>query len=124
MKCPKCLNEMQKITYEDIEVDRCTNCKGLWFDILEKDDLLKVKGSEVIDTGDADAGKEYNRIDHYDCPNCNVEMIRMVDNKQPHIWFESCPQCYGMFLDAGEFRDLKEHTIVDWFRDLFTKERD
>jgi len=50
-------------------------------------------------------------------------MIRMVDHQQPHMLFESCPVCYGVFYDAGEFRDYKSHTVVDLFRDLFKKER-
>jgi len=40
-------------------------------------------------------------------------MIRMVDSEQPHIWFEACKTCNGVFLDAGEFTDLKERTLLD-----------
>jgi hypothetical protein len=28
-----------------------------------------------------------------------------------------------MFLDAGEFRDLKDHTLIDIVKDLFGKPR-
>ena len=45
MNCPKCSAEFETISFNDIEVDRCTRCKGLWFDVLKKDDLLKIKGS-------------------------------------------------------------------------------
>ena len=50
-------------------------------------------------------------------------MIRMVDPVQRHIWFEACTACNGVFLDAGEFRDLKGHTLLDRLKDLFTPER-
>ena len=50
-------------------------------------------------------------------------MIRMVDSEQPHIWFEACKTCNGVFLDAGEFIDLKDRTLLDRLRDLFTPER-
>jgi Zn-finger nucleic acid-binding protein len=52
-----------------------------------------------------------------------ARMIRMVDRQQAHIWFESCPICYGNFLDAGEFRDLTSHTVADIFRRLRKGER-
>ena len=39
MQCPKCAHDMEKMTYKDIEVDRCTLCKGLWFDALEHEAL-------------------------------------------------------------------------------------
>ena len=50
-------------------------------------------------------------------------MIRMVDAKQSHIWFEHCGSCFGYFFDAGELRDLKEDTILDFIKSWFTPER-
>ena len=32
MNCPKCSSEMETVTYDDVEVDRCSGCQGLWFD--------------------------------------------------------------------------------------------
>lgn len=123
MNCPKCNSPMEKVTFGDIEVDRCIQCKGLWFDMLEHKDLKDMEGSEVIDSGDAKTGRHYNNIDKINCPACKSTMIRMVDKDQPHIWFESCPGCYGVFFDAGEFRDYKEKTILDFFRDIIRGER-
>jgi Zn-finger nucleic acid-binding protein len=51
MQCPKCQKEFETTVFKDVEVDRCIGCRGLWFDALEKDDLLKIKGSESIDLG-------------------------------------------------------------------------
>ena len=50
-------------------------------------------------------------------------MMRLVDSTQPHIWYEGCMVCNGVFFDAGEFKDFKEKTIADFFKDLFGKER-
>ncbi|MDH3641318.1 MAG: zf-TFIIB domain-containing protein [Gammaproteobacteria bacterium] len=47
----------------------------------------------------------------------------MIDRDQPHLWYEACTVCYGVFFDAGEFRDYKEKTALDFFRDLFAQER-
>jgi len=123
MQCPKCLSDMEVVTFKTIEVERCTSCKGLWFDMLEHEDLKKLSGSEVIDTGDPEIGKVYNKIDKINCPKCSTEMIRMADRHQHHIWYESCHQCYGVFFDAGEFIDYKEETILDYFKDLIAPER-
>lgn len=123
MDCPKCDSKMEKVTFKEIEVDRCTGCKGLWFDMLEHEDLKHIEDSENIDTGDAATGRQYNKIDKINCPVCNSSMIRMVDQDQSHIWFESCSTCYGVFFDAGEFRDYKEVSIMDFIRDIITRER-
>jgi len=123
MKCPKCGSAMEKVLFEKIEVDRCSCCKGIWFDMLEHEELKKLDGSEAIDIGDPEVGKEYNTVDQIKCPKCNTKMIRMVDRKQPHIWYESCGVCYGTFFDAGEFKNFKHHTILDFFKSFTAKER-
>ena len=124
MKCPKCGGSMHTINYQNVEIDRCSECNGIWFDILEAQDLKKLAGSEVIDIGDKKVGKllNENNID-ISCPKCKAKLLRMVDAQQPHIWYEACPICYGTYFDAGEFIDFKKHTILDLLKDMFTKER-
>ena len=123
MKCPKCDAAMESVKYQEIEVDRCSSCGGLWFDMLEKEDLKALKGAEAIDTGGRSTGAKFNKVADVDCPVCHVKMIRMVDKDQPNIWFESCTSCYGVFFDAGEFRDYKSSNILDFFQYLLRGER-
>ena len=123
MLCPKCDETMQTVTYAGIDVERCDGCQGLWFDMLGKEHLAAIEGSEAIDIGSAKIGKRFNEVDDIKCPHCRGSMLKMVDAQQPHIWYEACPSCYGVYFDAGEFRDYKEKTVMDFFRDLLTKER-
>ena len=95
----------------------------MWFDGGELQKLREMKGSQKLDEASATVGKIYNKVDKIECPQCHTPLIRMVDAEQPHIWLESCKVCKGVFLDAGEFRDLKAHTLVDWVRDWMVKER-
>ncbi len=122
MNCPKCQHAMEKVPTHEAVADRCTHCKGIWFDLLEHEDMRA--SARVVDTGDAALGREYNAIDRIQCPICvGTPMLRMVDPQQPHIWFESCPTCYGRFYDAGEYRDFVELTLADLFRRLRAVER-
>jgi len=123
MTCPKCISPMVKVQFGNFQVNRCTDCQGLWFDEFEKEELLKLKGSERIDIGSAESGRIWNKVDRILCPRCSSPMIRMVDPDQPHIWFEHCTVCGGSFFDAGEFRDLHRHSILDFFKDLLTQTR-
>ena len=114
MKCPKCQGDMETVSHQGVEVDRCGRCEGLWFDAAERDTLLRIEGAEVVDSGSAlkTAG---NLLLNIQCPRCAVRMTHMVDDKQIHIHFEQCPSCGGQFFDAGEFRDLKDLTVVESF---------
>lgn len=122
MKCPKCKAPMEQFHNPYADYEQCTGCKGLWLDMLENEDLKEV--ADAIDTGSPELGKKYNEMGDVYCPVCsNNKMLRMVDPEQPHIWFEQCPTCNGRFYDAGEFKDVSEHTIGDFFKDIFTRER-
>ncbi|HEU4996751.1 MAG TPA: zf-TFIIB domain-containing protein [Gemmatimonadaceae bacterium] len=106
MKCPKCSGPLRPVTFGKTEIDRCETCAGLWFDMLEHEELRAVAGSEAIDTGTA-RDEFLDAKEDVMCPRDKARMVRMVDPARPHIWIESCPLCYGVFLDAGEFRELK-----------------
>jgi Zn-finger nucleic acid-binding protein len=123
MNCPKCRSPFEQVATRDGTVDRCTGCKGLWFEMLEHED--QKPHAAAIDTGDAALGARHNANDRIHCPACaNSPLIRMVDASQPHIWFESCPVCYGRFYDAGEFRDFAELTFREFLRGLTPTARD
>ena len=118
MNCPKCSSKFEKVSFGEIEIERCLGCQGLWFDMLEKEDLVKIEHSEAIDIGDAQVGEEYDGLQYINCPQCSVNMLPMVDKDQAHIRYESCPICYGTFFDAGEFRDLKEYSVLERFFEM------
>ena len=139
IECPKCSSPMGTVTFGSIVVDRCTSCRGLWFDAREHERLKNLDGSEEVDSGPpagaaagaatgvaagtGGAGKDAAGPGDakINCPVCHTRLIRMVDHAQPHIHFESCTVCHGSFFDAGEFRDFKEHTVSEWFRGWTTR---
>jgi uncharacterized protein len=123
VQCPKCSGTLQVVVQDSMEIDRCDQCGGLWFDMLELDRLRKSGRVAALDTGDAGVGKDLNRQAKVNCPRCNTLMIPMVDLRQSHIWYESCGVCFGKWFDAGEIKDLSQETIFDFFRGLMTGER-
>ena len=40
MKCPKCGHDLTVEQYRGLEIDRCTNCDGVWFDAGEAEQLV------------------------------------------------------------------------------------
>ena len=123
MRCPKCRADMEVVEVEGQEVDRCLQCHGLWFDAGEMEVLAHGSAAAALDTGTSREGRLYNVIDDYRCPRCGGHMKRKTDPQQSHIWYESCGDCDGSFFDAGEFRDLAEHSISDFFKSLVTPKR-
>jgi Zn-finger nucleic acid-binding protein len=102
---------MESVKVEDIEIDRCPDCGGLWFDLLEHEHLKAIAGSEKVDSGDQARGRQQDLMRKVDCPKCRTPMVAMVFAQQGHIRYEMCSVCYGVYLDAGEFADFKHLTI-------------
>lgn len=113
LRCPKCYSTMVPVTVVGIEVDRCTSCGGLWFDLLEHEDLKRAGRAGEVDTGDPRTGERYDQVGLIRCPVDGEPMIRMVDTAHPDLWLESCAVCYGSFFDAGEFREFADHRLRD-----------
>ena len=123
LQCPKCDHGMDEVTHDGITIDRCSNCHGLWFDDDEAFELKRKSGSESVDTGDPAEGKKWDTHADINCPHCGKAMEKTADPKQLHIWYEICRD-HGMFLDAGEFADFKEESLLDCFRGLIKGDRE
>lgn len=114
MQCPKCDAQMKPATVAGVQFDRCEACEGMWFDLREHEHLRAKDGvARRVDTGDAAKGRANNDIRDFDCPRCHTQMVKMVFVDQPHIRYESCNTCGGVYLDAGEFRDLQHLSLAE-----------
>ena len=48
MNCPKCDSKMEIVSINEIKVDRCISCKGIWFDEHELSAAKEIKESKSI----------------------------------------------------------------------------
>ena len=112
-------NEQLKQRVQELEVELQSR-QSL---VTENERLKSKRGSEIIDSGDPKTGRKNNTIPYVRCPRDGNPMVRMVDPAQPHLWYETCSTCGGAYFDAGEFRDYKNLTVLDFIRDLFAKPR-
>ena len=107
-----------------ISLERCTECYGL---LVEATVLEEMRSEWMVenflDIGHPSVGKQYDAIGDIDCPACGARMKKVTDEKQKHIWLEACPSCDRVFLDAGEFSDLKYETLSDKVKGLLRRRR-
>jgi uncharacterized protein len=102
VNCPKCNAVMEVVKTEAGTVDRCTACKGLWFDRLE--DKSQSGFSEAVDTGDSERGGRFNKVERILCPVCpRTPLTRMVDNDQPHICLKPAHRAMVFFSMPESF---------------------
>jgi Zn-finger nucleic acid-binding protein len=122
LKCPKCAHDMEEVSVGDIVIDRCVNCKGLWFDADEAHRLKQMPDSHKVDIGDPREGWRWDSRAEIHCPRCGKKMEESGDPSQKHIWYEMCRE-HGIFMDAGEFTDFKFESLLDKFRSFIKGNR-
>jgi Zn-finger nucleic acid-binding protein len=105
-----------------VTFDQCSSCKGFWFDTGEAEKLKGQWRGDFIDSGDSEKGKELNKQRDVNCPRCGKQMEKISDPKQRHIKLETCVE-HGVFMDAGEFKDYMNETLMDVFRGFVTRIR-
>jgi len=91
---------------EEIELDWCVACRGLWFDEGELE-LLGEKTGRILDV--ADLGRQSSAITKGDrrCPRCprRMEQLEIPVEAGRSIVIDRCTR-HGFWLDRGELGTL------------------
>ena len=112
MKCPKCNANMDHALFDGVVIDRCSGCKGLWFDCGELERLSAVVDSEMLDLGLPSIGHAFDSLHQVACPRCGDASLQTIRERgHTAINIDRCPHCLGNFLDAGEFTAYKQHGV-------------
>ena len=107
VNCPRCETQLRVEKYKGIEVDRCPDCKGLWLDHHELDQLEDT----VMDDDDLKGTMEYaRRASGISCPKCSV-LMTTFNYRAYNLPIDFCPEEHGFWLDNGE-----EERVVELIR--------
>lgn len=124
LACPKCEGTLKVRSVDGINIHRCDSCAGILVQRVDLEFIADTRNwADNADTGDEDVGKTHDPQDSLSCPSCKSRMIHMVDYDQPHIGFEHCQICGGVYLDAGELRDMAELKLSERFRAIWCRLR-
>lgn len=111
MKCPICKKvEMEKQIFNNVEVDYCPSCLGLWF---EEDELRQAKDAKdkTLNWLDIDIWEDKTKFkispSQKACSKCGVPLYA-VKYGESEIEVDICSQCKGIWLDRGEFKKIME----------------
>lgn len=82
LKCPYCQKTMRVDYYKDIQIDKCDDCKEIWFD-----------------KGELDKYQKYHKRDH--------DTLKMVIKNISTNDTSICPACHNNSLHLRHVRDMK-----------------
>ena len=108
MDCPICKTAMITFELEDVEVDYCLDCRGIWLDAGELEMLLGAgEGSEEI------TGSFHEAINCSEkprkCPICLKKMRKiLVGEGDGARLIDKCGKGDGLWFDEGELTEIME----------------
>jgi len=113
MDCPVCKNAMITLELEEVEIDHCTGCGGIWLDAGELELLLgqPEKAGQLLDSFKIDnASTEKPRK----CPICLKKMRKIiVGTSTPTLLIDKCRRGDGLWFDKGELQDIFDRAQLD-----------
>lgn len=126
MLCPIDKKQMIILEYNDVELDYCPICEGIWLDQGELELLLNMDEKKFDLSDIPDAKKSKRR-----CPRCRKKMIK-ENFPGTEVEVDICTRDNGIWLDKGELLEIAQSQssteIVkqtkEFFTDLFDKEHD
>jgi Zn-finger nucleic acid-binding protein len=113
MDCPVCKNAMITLELQDVEVDHCTICGGIWLDAGELEVLLGNSGGAVellksfeIDSKCTERARK--------CPICLKRMRKIIVGKaHPPVLIDKCAKGDGLWFDKNELQNIFDNADLD-----------
>jgi Zn-finger nucleic acid-binding protein len=113
MNCTHCKNPMITAELENVEIDFCSGCGGIWLDAGELESLLAdvaqsrhLLASFVAVGQSTEAGRR--------CPICRKTMEKVYAGPSDKaILLDRCPQGHGLWFDRGELKQVIESETLN-----------
>ncbi len=125
MDCPVCKKPMLVLELQQIEIDYCQECGGIWLDEGELELLLgdSTEKDRLMLSFSADLK---NAEKKRRCPVCSKKMNKVLVGKNNRVLLDKCRKNHGFWFDAGELQEVfalgsgdKYSKILHLLNDMF-----
>lgn len=125
MNCPVCRDAMIVLEFEQIEIDHCVSCGGIWLDSTELHLLLESVEERNAFTRalkkDVRSSEEARK-----CPICLKPMGKyLYKHNHEGVQLDQCERGHGLWFDRGELETVLQSEfaptskILKLFQDIF-----
>lgn len=131
MTCPHCGEEMIVLELDQVEIDYCLACGGIWLDAGELEMLLDggVEKDQMLSSFQS-AQKVRERKKR--CPICRKKMEKtLAGHNHETVLLDRCPRGHGLWFDGGELQQVlsigglaESSKVVILLKDMFGNHED
>jgi Zn-finger nucleic acid-binding protein len=99
------------VEYDDVELDFCTRCEGLWFDSGEIELVAARSGVHSQECFSSRPATTHEA--KLKCPICRKKMDKRLLGTADAVLADVCPVCDGLWLDKGELEQVLAQQVDD-----------
>lgn len=116
MDCPKCaVGKLNEVTVrihvsgpdQELKVDQCFTCEGVWFDRGELEQYLKGKFKAISSAMMPDEALKELSQQVGKCPRCHKPMSKQPSRMKRNVIVDYCRKCEGFWLDCTEVDQME-----------------
>jgi len=120
MNCPRDGVRLQEVKVDELVLDRCPSCEGVWFDFGVLERVLSRDAKTVEETLMERPAASMPRAEDLSCPRCGDVLIRMRGTDEG-VTYYGCLTCYGRWLDGSDMARLLRRSLLAKFERLFER---
>ena len=127
MDCPLCKEPMIVLELNEVEIDHCLACGGIWLDAGELELLLEgaEEKDKLLSSFEVDKSSKEKRRK---CPICLRRMEKVLCGTQRRVRIDKCRNNDGLWFDKGELHDIlkeghfdEDNKVLTLLDDMFGK---
>ena len=125
MNCPRCNGNLEETTIREvnfsIEVDKCVDCEGIWFDEKELHEIEKVSEPTIWEL--KRIPNKRAQLKAMNCPKCEDKpLLKKAEHPRDQaVILDYCENCRGIWLDKGELEAIQKENWLLVIRNLVSK---
>lgn len=126
MNCPFCSHPLVILELNQIEIDYCMNCHGIWLDdgelellMQDSEEKTKLLNSFVVDKNSSEKAVR--------CPICRKKMDKILCGTDNKITLDKCKKQHGIWFNEGELESVvemggldKQDKIIGLLKEMFS----
>ena len=130
MDCPVCKSAMITLELNDVEIDFCCDCNGIWLDSGEIELLVAdIQQAQKLINSFKIAKNITEKLRK--CPICLKKMQKIsVSQSETPLIIDKCPKGHGLWFDKGELKEIvsigqfdNQKKIQSILNDMFDESR-
>ena len=125
MNCPVCREPMIVLELNEIEIDHCIFCQGIWLDSGELELLLENSKKKEAFLSSFEKDKKTTEKGRK-CPICLKKMKKVLYGLDKKVRLDKCPRNDGIWFDEREIEEVlkigcldEDNRVLNLLRDMF-----